>query len=232
MTLDAPTQPFSTRLREATWARHERVDPTAAESAAAEEPEKGLLSALFDGELHLDDYAAWTAQQYFVYQVLETAAEKYRDHPVAGAFVFDEAARLPAFDADLSLLYGPRWRDKITPLASTQRYVNRLRAVCFDWPAGFVAHQYTRYLGDMSGGQAFRTAANDLYGFDDGPGVRFYVFDQVPDLTEFKNEYRRRLNDAGWDDAEQRRIIDEVLDAYDYNEAFLSELSANMRRSV
>ncbi|ADD44256.1 heme oxygenase (biliverdin-producing) [Stackebrandtia nassauensis] len=229
MPLDAPPVPFSTALREATWARHEGI---ADDGDPSPDAEPGILGALFDGDLHLDDFTAWTAQQYFVYEALDEAGRSLRDDPVVGWFASVELSRLPAFDADLSLLIGPDWRDRISPNESTKRYADRIREVGSEWPGGFVAHHYTRYLGDMSGGQAFRTAANDLYGFADGPGVSFYIFDGIDDLAEFKTGYRAQLDAAGWDAAERQRIIDEVLDAYDHNEAVLAELATTMRRSV
>ncbi|MGH8878916.1 MAG: heme oxygenase (biliverdin-producing), partial [Stackebrandtia sp.] len=212
-----------------TWARHEGI---AASDDSGGDNEPGILGALLDGELHLDDYAAWTAQQYFVYEALDDAAAVMRSDAIAGGFATLKVSRMTAFNADLSLLMGPHWRERISPNDATRRYTDRIREVGMTWPGGFVAHHYTRYLGDMSGGQAFRSAANDLYGFADGPGVSFYLFDGIGDLTEFKDAYRAMLNAAGWDPAERQRIIDEVLDAYDHNEAVLSELAADMRRSV
>lgn len=230
MTLDAPPTPFSVALRQATWARHEGVDPTSTTESEPAGP--SVLGALLDGELHMDDYTALHSQQYFVYQVLDEAAAHWEGHPVAGLFCFPELSRAAAFDQDLSMLIGPDWRDQITPIAATQRYLDRLREVCFDWPGGFIAHHYTRYLGDLSGGQAFRAAANDTYGFGDGPGVSFYVFSRIPDVTAFKNEYRSRLDAAEFDGPERDRVIAEVLSAYDYNSDVLAELSTMMRRSV
>ncbi|HEY1175818.1 MAG TPA: biliverdin-producing heme oxygenase [Phytomonospora sp.] len=225
MSIEAPPANFSARIRKASWAKHQGV----ADDAPAE---RGILGALFDGELHLDDYAAWHAQQYFVYEALDTAVEALADDPAVGGFAVPGLSRLPGFDADLRLLIGADWRSAVTPLPATQSYVDRVREVGRSWPAGLIAHQYTRYLGDMSGGQAFRAAANDLYGFADGPGVRFYVFDGLGDLTEWKAGYRRMLDEAPWGPDEQERVIDEVLAAYDFNGAVLAELAATMRRSV
>ncbi|MFD0556319.1 heme oxygenase [Stackebrandtia endophytica] len=231
MTLDAPPTPFSVALRQATWARHEGISQ-AADPDETTSDETDLLGALLSGDLHLDDYTALHAQQYFVYRLLDEAQEALRDHPVAGRFNFPELGRAAAFEADLALLIGPDWRDRVEPIPATRRYLDRMREVCFDWAGGFIAHHYTRYLGDLSGGQAFRAAANDTYGFADGPGVSFYVFDSIPDATAFKDEYRSRLDSAGFTGDERDRVIAEVLGAYDFNGAVLSELGTRMRRSV
>ena len=230
MTTEAPPTPFSVALRKATWARHEGIDATKKTEPEPEDP--SILGALLDGELHLDDYTALHSQQYFVYRLLDEATEHWRDHPVAGRFCYPELSRAQAFDADLSLLIGPNWREEIAPIASTRTYLNRLQEICFDWPGGFIAHHYTRYLGDLSGGQAFRAAINNTYGFNDGPGVSFYVFDEIPKPAEFKDGYRAQLDAAGFDGDERDRVIAEVLDAYDYNSNVLGELTGMMRRSV
>lgn len=231
MTIHAPVTPFSRQLREATWARHESVDPTGDDAdEAAGDDEPGILAALLDGELHLDDYAAMSGQLYFVYKALDEASRLWRDDPVAGPFVDPKLSRLTAIDADMTLLRGKDWRDSLDPLPSTRRYLTRLGEI--DSAGSFVAHHYTRYLGDLSGGQAFRAAANATYGFADGAGVKLYIFDGIADCAAYKQQYRRELDNANWDARQRERIIDEVLDAYDFNEAILCELSKTMKRSV
>jgi heme oxygenase len=94
--------------------------------------------------------------------------------------------------------------------------------VAFTWPAGFVAHHYTRYLGDLSGGQLMRRALRREYGLD-GPGTRFYEFPGVDPRT-FKQHYRHLLDTAPWDAVEQDRFLDEVSLAYRLNTAILDDL--------
>src|SRR5262245_15451635 len=132
---------LAARLREAT-----RADHAAAQSTA-------YLDALLGGRLGRAGYAALTAQLYFVYETLEEAAARMRADPVAGGFILDELTRLPALAADLNHLLGPDWPARIEAAPATAEYRARLRDVAFTWPAGFVAHHYTRYLGDLSGGQ-------------------------------------------------------------------------------
>ncbi|BCJ52454.1 hypothetical protein Asp14428_39290 [Actinoplanes sp. NBRC 14428] len=65
---------------------------------------------------------------------------------------------------------------ELVPLAATREYRARLHAVAFDKPWAFIAHHYTRYLGDLSGGQYLGPAIARAYGLD-GAGHRFFVFE-------------------------------------------------------
>ena len=208
---------FSSAMKRATWQDH----------TAAEYTE--YIQALLDGNLIRDDYADMVAQHYFAYQVIEAAAEKLKNEPISGRFVSDALTRTPALEEDLGFLLGADWRHKIEPNEGTKKYVARLHEVCFDWPGGFVAHHYTRYLGDLSGGQVIRAAAERAYDLPDKRGVQFYVFPKIPDKKAFKIAYRDALDHAGWDDAERAKVIDEVIKAYQLNTKVLADCGRNSR---
>jgi heme oxygenase len=203
---------FARVLRDATATSH-------ADAAAS-----GYMAALVAGDLGLDGYAALVAQHWFMYVELEAAAALMRSDPVAGPFVADELTRVPHLEADLRFLLGDGWRDAIAPTDANVRYCRRLREVATTWPGGFVAHHYTRYLGDLSGGQYVGAAVERAYGLESGDGVRFYRFDELADRSAFKDEYRARLDAASWDADEQDRVIDEVLLAYRCNTEVLHDL--------
>lgn len=219
MPTDTTDRPFSARIREASWSRHQSLDPPEGEKSSR----PGVFDRLFNGTLALHDYARWHAQQYFVYLAIESAGERWRDDPVAGPFVQDELLRLESITADLEFLFGPGWRAVIDPLPSTRRYAAHIEQVAHEWPGGYIAHSYTRYLGDLSGGQAFGKAARKTYGFN-GVGASFYRF-PIANLKTFKDAYRSRLDALELDEADQSRLIDEVLIAYDHNSTVLNELA-------
>ncbi|WP_407359049.1 biliverdin-producing heme oxygenase [Microbacterium sp. LTA6] len=183
----------------------------------------GFMASLLSGDASRDDYTALVAQHYFIYEALESAAERMRHDAVASVFLSDKLTRLPALEADLEFLVGPDWRERITVLPTTRRYVDRIRQVGATWPGGFVAHHYTRYLGDLSGGVFIGRVMARRFGFQTN-GVGFYLFDDIADPSAFKDVYREQLDAAPWDEAERERVIDEVLLAYRFNTELFEDL--------
>jgi len=203
--------PFSTSLRERSTGAH-------SDSEGA-----GFMSDLMKGEGTREDYVALVAQHYFIYEALEAAAERMRKDPIAAAFISDKLTRLPALEADLEFLIGADWREQITPLPTTRRYVERIEQVGKTWAGGFVAHHYTRYLGDLSGGIFIGRVMARRFGFETN-GIGFYLFDDIADPRAFKDAYREQLDATPWDDAEKERVIDEVLVAYQFNTDLFRDL--------
>ncbi|MCE7482155.1 biliverdin-producing heme oxygenase [Microbacterium profundi] len=202
---------FSTALRERSSSSHSRSEHA------------GFMSDLLKGEGSREDYAALVTQHFFIYEALEAAGERMRKDPVAAVFISDKLTRLPALEADLEFLIGPDWRGSITPLPTTQRYVDRINEVGATWVGGFVAHHYTRYLGDLSGGIFIGRVMQRRFGFETN-GVGFYLFDDIADPNAFKDVYREQLDAAPWDAAERERVIDEVLLAYRFNTELFEDL--------
>lgn len=185
----------------------------------------GFMSALLDGRVDRAGYTAMVAQHLYIYEALEAVGASLHADPIAGAFVSDRLTRVPSIRADLAYLSGSAAGDMPPPLEATLGYVERIRATA-TWPAGFVAHHYTRYLGDLSGGLAIGAAAARVYGFQPGgDGVRFYRFERITKPKVFKDDYRARLDAAPWDPAERERVVDEVLTAYRHNTEVFAELA-------
>lgn len=205
------TIPFSAALRERSSAPH-----SATESS-------GFMTELLKGDGSREDYIALVAQHYFIYEAIEAAAERMQHDPVAAVFITDRLTRLPALEADLAFLIGPDWRERIQPLPVTRRYVDRIRQVGSTWAGGFVAHHYTRYLGDLSGGLFIGRVMARRFGFETN-GIGFYIFDEIADPKAFKEVYRAQLDAVPWDADEKERVIEEVLVAYRFNNDLFEEL--------
>lgn len=204
--------PFSQVVRERTRAVH-----TETEGA-------DFIAELMAGKRSRADYAALLSQLYFVYEALESVASSLETDAVAATFVTAKLTRLPAIECDLEFLSGPGWRQGITPLHATRQYVQRIHEMAA-WPGGFVAHHYTRYLGDLSGGQIIRTMLQRHYGLGTND-VGFYVFPDIPKPKVFRDSYRAQLDSVAWDDAEKNRVVTEVDTAFRLNAALFDDLLA------
>lgn len=208
-TTDEPT--FSALLRAGSRNDHEQAEHA------------GFVIDLFGGRLPVEAYAAMLGQLWFVYQALESSNPVMIEDPVAGPFVDPALDRLPALEVDLAFLTGSATpSDPILP--ATRAYVERLGEVGRSWPSGWVAHHYTRYLGDLSGGQAIRAVVQRTYGLEPGPGTSFYEFPAIADRRAFKDGYRAKLDATGWHGDEGRAVADEVAAAYAHNTAVFNDL--------
>lgn len=205
---------FSDQIRVATFSDHERAAGS------------GFMTALFERTLPLPGYIEMVAQHHYAYSVLEGAADRLVDHPVAGLFIDEALRRLPSLDADLVALDGVDWRERHSPTAATVAYCERMEAVCVAAPERFVAHHYTRYLGDLSGGQMIGSVARGTYGFGEGAGAAFYEFSDIADPSAYKRAYREHLDNAPWTQEERANLLEEVRVAYGLNTDVFTDLDA------
>ncbi|AJC58826.1 biliverdin-producing heme oxygenase [Streptomyces sp. 769] len=221
MEASSPTPSFSTAIRTASHEQH-----TEAENSA-------FMSHLLGGELGVAAYRRYTEQLWFVYRALEDVPQGLAADRVAGPFLRSELARTVELERDLAHLGGPDWRAGLAPLPATAAYAERIADCARDWPAGYVAHHYTRYLGDLSGGQIIRGTAEKTWGFArKGDGVRFYVFEGIGNPAAFKREYRELLDGLPLDDLEKQRVIDECKRAFALNSAVFRELGEEFPRTA
>ena len=204
---------FSTVIRTASHEQHIEAETSS------------FMSDLLGGRLGVDAYARYTEQLWFVYEALESGADRLASDPVAGPFVQPELYRLAALERDLEHLRGPGWRTGLSALPATRAYADRVRECAERWPAGYIAHHYTRYLGDLSGGQIIRDKAERTWGFArKGDGVRFYVFEGIANPAAFKRGYRELLDAVRADDLEKQRIVAECKRAFALNTAVFRAL--------
>ncbi|MFJ3668234.1 heme oxygenase (biliverdin-producing) [Streptomyces sp. NPDC090106] len=204
---------FSTAIRTASHEQHVEAETST------------FMSDLLGGRLGVDAYARYTEQLWFVYEALESGADRLAADPVAGPFVQPELYRLGALERDLEHLRGPGWRTGLSALPATQAYADRVRECAAEWPGGYIAHHYTRYLGDLSGGQIIRDKAERTWGFErKGDGVRFYVFENIANPAAFKRGYRELLDGVRADDLEKQRIVTECKRAFSLNTAVFRAL--------
>jgi len=204
---DANDTSFSGELRRATWSDH------------GESEHSSFMEDIMRGRASRADYASLVAQHYFVYVALEAAAQQFAADPAYAALHPEALVRLPALEADLAYLLGDDWRTQISAVPATEAYAARITELAAEgWLPGLLAHHYTRYMGDLSGGQAIARMVSRQHGFE-GDGVAFYDFSGLGPIPHFKEHYRAGLDTIGatLDAAERARVVDEVRAAYRFN---------------
>lgn len=205
--------PFSQQLREATDAQHRDAE------------DSPFMRALVDGRAGRASYPALAGQLWFVYVALEAAADALADDDLVRPFLARELDRAPSLASDLRVLLGDGWAEDLRPLPATARYVGRIHEVAGTAPAAYVAHHWTRYLGDLSGGQILLRVLTRTYGFGDD-SVSFFRFADIPKPKPFKDRYRAQLDTLGQQlTGEQRdQVLREAQTAFDLNRALFDEL--------
>jgi heme oxygenase len=109
--------------------------------------------------------------------------------------------------------------------------VDRIHEIAQTNPELLVAHSYTRYLGDLSGGQILKKIAQNAMNLQDG-GTAFYEFADIPDEKAFKNTYRQAMNDLPIDQATADRIVEEANAAFGMNMKMFNELEGNLIKAI
>jgi heme oxygenase (biliverdin-producing, ferredoxin) len=203
-----PAEPLSVRLRTATAVQHTRAERSE------------FVETLLSGAGSATGYTMLLVQLRAVYEALESAADGLAGHPVGGAFVFPELRRLPSVEHDLRMLGSTPGTDL---LPATIAYVQRL-STAGRTAEGYLAHAYTRYLGDLSGGQVIGRSVARHYGIPIA-ALTFYEFPEIPKPKVFKDLFRARIDAAPFDDAARDRVVAEAGTAFDLNTAVFVELA-------
>jgi heme oxygenase len=211
------------RLREGTKHSH-----TAAENTA-------FVKCFLKGVVEKSFFRKLIADLYFVYSALEAELQYHCTDPAIAKIYFPELNRKESLEKDLAFYYGENWQDRIVPSEAGRVYVNRIREVADTAPALLVAHAYTRYMGDLSGGQALKNIARSAMNLPSDRGTAFYEFEQIPTVEAkraFKEKYRQALDSLPIDEETIQRIVDEANYAFALNRDVFHELEPDVKATI
>lgn len=192
----------------------------------------GFVKCFLKGVVEKNSYRKLVANFYFIYSAMEEEMEKHGNHPIVSKINFRELNRQQTLEQDLSYYYGGNWREQIQLSSAGEAYVKRIREIAEKEPELLVAHSYTRYLGDLSGGQILKGIAQTAMNMSDGQGVAFYEFADIHDEKAFKAKYRQALDELPIDDATADRIVDEANAAFGMNMKMFQELEGNLIKAI
>lgn len=211
---------LSTILREGTVQSH-----TAAENTA-------FMKCLLKGIVEPEPLRKLLADLYFVYSALETAFQNLTDHPIVGAVYFPELNRTEQIARDLAFYYGEDWEEQIIASPAGCVYCERIQTLAKTDPVLLIAHAYTRYMGDLSGGQSLKNVIRSALSLPPDQGTDLYEFTQLP-IPEakraFKERYRQGLDALPLDAATITRIVAEANHAFALNRDVMHELEADLK---
>ncbi|KAL7834014.1 hypothetical protein AOLI_G00289740 [Acnodon oligacanthus] len=178
------------------------------------------------GRIKRELFKLGTAALYYVYSALEEEIERNKDHPMFAPVYFpSELHRLEALAKDLEYLYGSDWKNQISCSAATRPYVERIHHVGQHEPDLLAAHSWTRYMGDLSGGQILKKVAQRALKLPPtGEGVQFYHFEAIHKPAAFKRLYRSRMNELEVDAETKERLVAEANLAFKFNLEVFEEL--------
>lgn len=192
----------------------------------------GFVKCFLKGVVEKNSYRKLVANLYFVYSAMEEEMERHRQHPVLSKIYFRQLNRQRSLEQDLCYYYGTNWREQIAPSPAAEEYIQRIREVSASAPELLVAHSYTRYLGDLSGGQILKRIAQQAMNLSEEHGLAFYEFKDIPDEKAFKAMYRQTMNELPIDDDGADRIVEEANAAFGMNMKMFQELEGNLIKAI
>ena len=191
-----------------------------------------FVASFLRGVVSKESYKKLVSDLYFVYSAMEEEVEKLKDHPIIGQLQLSDLKRVDALEQDLRFFYGPIWRSLVTPSEACNQYVNRIREVAKNEPELLVGHHYTRYLGDLSGGQILKGIAEKAMELGDGQGLKFYDFEKIEDAKAYKAGYRGILDGLPITEHQANAIIVEANYAFRLNMYMFDTLEGNWFQSL
>lgn len=177
-----------------------------------------FISSLMGGSLNVRAYARYVQALQPVYQVLEEVMRDL-DDPVVGVFDHRGLDRSDRMIADLSS-FGLPAGERLS--LATGNYCQAIAASAAD-PHRLLAHHYTRYLGDMAGGQAISRLMQRHYNIN-AVSLTFYDFSALGDTHHYRKQYKNLLDLLTWSPTEQAEYIAESQVAYQLNIELFEEL--------
>lgn len=181
----------------------------------AEAERTGIIRSLLRGEASRAGYILLLRNLLPAYRAMEHGLERHSGSPGIEMLSRYRLARAHAIESDLAALCGERWIEDVPLLAAGDIYAERVARAAEGDGMRLIAHAYTRYLGDLSGGQILqRLLARTL---ELRPSeLTFYDFAHY-DLEVLKADYRRALDDAGATAPDSQIVVEEGAIAFSMN---------------
>ena len=209
---------FSADLKEGTKESHSAAENTK------------FVASFLRGVVDYEEYRKLLTNFYYVYDTMEQRIRETED-PMVQAVRSESLERKEGIERDLEYYYGADWKDKQIPSEACNKYCHRINEVAEENPYLLIAHHYTRYIGDLSGGKILKEIAARVLKPPVGKGLDFYEFPSIPDAKLFKQNYRACLDNLGTDSSQENALIAEANYAFRLNMYMFDEIQGNASKS-
>jgi heme oxygenase len=199
-----PAESLSAAFRRRTHALHARAERS------------GIVSAILNGRATRRGYGLLIRNLLPVYRQIELELEGRRNEAPFDALAQRGVYRGAALEADLEALFGADWRDELLLLPAGGAYARRIATLGKHDRHGLIAHAYVRYLGDLNGGQVLKKLLTRSLGLPP-EALAFYDFPDLPDLENFRIEYRRAIDRSARAMTAIKPVIEEAAIAFEMN---------------
>ena len=209
---------FSADLKEGTKESHSAAENTK------------FVASFLRGVVDYEEYRKLLTNFYYVYDTMEQRIRETED-PMVQAVRSEALERKEGIERDLEYYYGADWKEKQIPSEACNTYCHRINEIAEKDPYLLVAHHYTRYIGDLSGGKILKEITARVLKPPAGKGLDFYEFPSIPNAKLFKQNYRAVLDNLGVDSSQENALITEANYAFRLNMYMFDEIQGNASKS-
>ena len=182
----------------------------------------GFIKKITDGTATKETYGEYLFNLSVMYKAIEETLDANADNEVLKPFVTKELYKHELIEKDLEYLLGDSVKN-LTLLASTKAFLARIDEIKDTNPELIIAHAYTRFLADLFGGRMFMDLFTNRYHIAK-EGLNYYKCEGVDDIRTYVMGYAMKLNNLNLSEDLEKKLIDEVSNAYIYNLAVSCEL--------
>ncbi|ABD08677.1 Heme oxygenase (decyclizing) [Rhodopseudomonas palustris HaA2] len=176
----------------------------------------GIVADILRGAASRDGYVLLMRNLHPAYRELEDGIERHRNSPILAPLARWCLARTSAIAADLTALAGPNWAEQWPLLPEGEAYARTITLAAEGDGSRLIAHAYTRYLGDLNGGQIVRRLLEKSLGLG-ASELSHYDFSAIAEPATLKSDYRQALERAGAAAAASDAIVKEGAHAFECN---------------
>jgi heme oxygenase len=205
------SEPISTLLRNSSRPAHQDAENS------------GFIVKLMRGQLNLDAYKNYLINMAWLYTALEKQASSGAPLTTTETIWDSRLERVESITQDLANLGVSDWKLTTKPTRAMQSYIEHLESLDGRSDLRLVAHHYTRYLGDLSGGQAIAALVARHYQVLPEQ-LNFYNFTKIDDLVRYKEQYRSALDGIKVQGPELETLVEEVKLAFEFNQKVFEDL--------